>query len=120
MYMRRWCLNLFGFSARVHRFHKSDDLFHDHPFWFVAMAIWGTGTELMGVPNAHWERRIRLFQPRFYSAKASHCVTACEGLWTLVLAGRYRKPWGFFLKDKGWVHWREIDKWNTYEGGDDG
>ena len=116
MYMRRWCLNLpWGCSLRVHRFHQADELFHDHPFDFAAVAVWGGGLELLGVPMANYARRVRLFVPRLYKAEDSHCVTRCEGMWTLVAAGRYRRDWRFNIPGRGWVPWREVDKWNTYD-----
>ena len=113
MYMRRWCLNVFGVSLRLHRFHEPDNRFHDHPFDFMAVTLWGKAKEALGTPDNHVMRKVRLFVPRFYKADSPHCVVECLGMWTLVVTGRFKRLWGFYTED-GWVPWHEIDTWNIY------
>src|SRR4051794_15603879 len=42
-YMRRWVLNFYWFSIRLHHWYSSDDQRypHDHPWWFVSMVLSG-------------------------------------------------------------------------------
>ena len=103
-YMRRWCVRLpFGFEIRLHVFDSPDDSYHDHPWWFVAVAVRGSGAERLGVSEKDSrERVIRLFVPRFYRATDSHSVTRVDRLVTVVLCGRRIRRWGFW-RDGVWV-----------------
>ena len=109
MYMRRWCLNLFGWTIRIHRFLKPDDLWHDHPFDFWALTLWGGAKELF--PDRE-PRYVLPFGVRRYKAEDVHCVTACEGMVTLIVAAPRRREWGFVI-DGVWRHWRDVDTVNT-------
>jgi len=98
-YVIRWKLNLYLFSIRIHHFVRSDDkrAFHDHPFSFITLVLKGhywdnnqTGAELMDAGTIK-------YRPSHYR----HSVVVPEGgVWTLLLTGREKRDWGFYLRGK--------------------
>lgn len=99
-YAKRWVLDLYFFSLRLHHFIHSDDprYKHDHPWWYVTFIIKG----------AYWDRRfayddVYLKAPAIAFRRSSHAhyVDPDEGgVWTIVLTGRHKRTWGFWVKGK--------------------
>lgn len=98
-YARRWVLNLGLFSLRVHHFYRSDDAryFHDHAWWFCTLVLRGGYTDV----SPDGEDHLRRGSVRFRRAHHRHTVRTDEGgVWTLVLTGRKRRAWGFWVGEK--------------------
>jgi hypothetical protein len=93
--LERWIL-WFGFTLRLHKFHKGDDdrAFHDHPWWFVTVPL-----------EPYWEQTpkrprtlVRALRPHFRPASHQHIVQLVEErpVWTLILTGSKSSEWGFW------------------------
>lgn len=98
-YMKRWVINFFLFSLRIHHWLSSDDdrNFHDHPWGFITFIIKGgyvdvspLGEELM-TPGKF----------KFRPALHRHTVKVNPGgCWTLMITGPELRKWGFWVKNK--------------------
>ena len=85
-------------NAGLHRFDKSDDRsygLHDHPYWFVAVTLFGKGTEMIrGEDGNNLEIPLRRF--RLYPPRKLHAVRIqSEHIWTFVIHGPRIRVWGF-------------------------
>lgn len=116
-YMRRWVLEARWFTVRLHHILREDydrTTFHDHPWSFVSVLLWGAyierqpgGRSAMRVGFNCWPwrpRRVVIARP----AEALHRITWVqpgEGAWTVVLTGPKRRVWGF-VEETAWVEWR--------------
>lgn len=120
-YLIRWTFIVFGFSIRVHHWLRSDDrrFFHDHAADFVSVALWGRYWNTIPVdpelPPSKENKRFyevvgllgsRTCRPSWnlkrsiwYSkAEQRHFLNIPrEGAWTLLLEGRRRRSWGFYV-----------------------
>lgn len=98
-YLERWIL-WFGYTLRLHCFHKGDDdrAFHDHPWWFVTLPIRSYGEE---TPE-HGLRTVRSFRPHFRRSKHRHIVRLLQAgpVWTLIITGRKCQEWGFWQQGR--------------------
>lgn len=98
-YAKRWILDLHYFSIRMHHFMHSDDPrhLHDHPWWYLTIVIRGGYTD-------HGENeKIHLRAPAVAFRKSSHAhyVDPDEGgAWTILLTGKHKRIWGFWVKGK--------------------
>lgn len=105
IYLSRWFLDLWLFSIRVHCFHRSDDdrALHDHPSWFLTLILrggyWDVTHDDNGVEQREW---VGPGSIRFRPLSHRHTVELPEGkrCWSLVLMGRHRHRWGFYVKNK--------------------
>jgi hypothetical protein len=110
-------INLPWFGIYLHRFLAADDdCLHDHPFAFVSIILWGGYWEesFKGDPLkwAYWVINRRWYWPGsvlFRRAQWAHRIEVPHvgKTWSLVLRGPRVRPWGFFTKRFGWVHWRQ-------------
>lgn len=108
-YMHRWVLRTPLLQVRVHCILRSDgdrDL-HDHPFDFATLLVRGSYAETRPGPAGSLVEEVR---PRWSlllrRAEDLHRLRVVDGpVWTLVLAGPYRREWGFATPE-GWVAWR--------------
>lgn len=118
-YLVRWTLILFGFSIRLHHWLRSDDrrFFHDHAANFLSIVLFGHYSNVVpvdpdlppgrsnrvrrlavGMFNSfyslrHWKRAVW-----FSAAEQRHYLDIPEGgAWTLLLEGRRRRSWGFYV-----------------------
>lgn len=98
-YAKRWVLDMRLFSLRLHHFIRSDDprYKHDHPWWYITLVLKG----------AYWDRGedgdkyLRAPTIAFRSATRAHYVDPdAGGVWTLVITGRPKRHWGFWVKGK--------------------
>ena len=98
-YLERWII-WFGFTLRLHKFHKGDDdrAFHDHPWWFITIPLRDYAEDT----PIHGRRVVRRFLPHFRPAKHQHIVQLIENrpVWTFILTGPKSKEWGFWDRDK--------------------
>lgn len=119
-YMRRWVLEARWFTVRLHHILREDydqATFHDHPWSFVSVLLWGGyaeqqpgGPELLRAAigrfldsQVRWGHRLVAFR----SAETLHRITWVPegGAWTLVFTGPKRRVWGF-VDERAWVDWR--------------
>lgn len=123
LYLRRlylawspWC------HASVHWLYSPDSADqHDHPASFFSIILRGGYVEEVATyspTGVRWDvrtRRVRWFN--FKRAEGAHAIREIEpGTVTLVLWGRRRRPWGFWVRAEGytlgftWVPWQEYEE----------
>lgn len=98
-YVERWMLNFKLFSVRLHRWTGSDDqrAFHDHPWWFLTLCLKGGYRDISPEGEDHLSRG----SLRLRKALHQHTVLVDpNGAWTLLLCGREKREWGFWVKGK--------------------
>lgn len=112
-YLDRWFLKIFGFTVRLHRFHRGDDdrAVHDHPWSFITFPFKGY-YERVHVLTWYTDEEfdeIRFVKPwrfHFRPAKYQHMVLGSEmrsgefvtpkPFFTFVITGRFARKWGFW------------------------
>jgi hypothetical protein len=105
-YLRRWVINFYFFSVRLHHWISSDDHrnFHDHPWNFLTIVLRGGYTDIS-------DKGAELLTPgsiRLRKASHAHTVNVNPGgCWTLLLTGRTKRQWGFWVGDR----WRKANKY---------
>lgn len=129
-YMRRWILRTPWGTLRVHNVMKSDEGrdFHDHPFNFTSLILWGgylehrPGCEADSFDDYRWCRILaygRACACTYYGpgsivrrkAEDLHRLELINGhAWTFVVSSRYLRQWGFQLKDGSWVSHEEYHR----------
>jgi hypothetical protein len=102
LYLTRYVLLECRWGAvLVHRFHASDvPPYHDHPWDFASIVLWGGYIEHMrngpSIPR-------RMGSVALRRAEDAHLVELTKNpTWTLILKRAKRRTWGFFRPD-GWV-----------------
>lgn len=111
VYVERWYIETPLGSLRLHHWIHSDDdrAFHDHPWWFVTLVLWGGYTDK--TPSGG--ERMTLGRVRFRQALHKHTVKVDPGgAWTLLLTGPKSRKWGFWLGRK----WKKSNKYFLEEG----
>lgn len=120
-YMRRWYVELFGFTLRLHHFFRSDldRHLHDHPWWFITFPL-GAYHEWVPLSSMSRKRALRHdgplmvgdsfdtfakirvagWRPHFRRANHRHRVVIDRPQWTVVLSGRRSRDWGFWVEGK--------------------
>lgn len=95
------------FNAFIHNIKRSDtDSFHDHPWWYFTLILWGgywEHTPVSGGSICQW-RGPGYWS--FYSAESLHYLEVDEDkpCWTLFIHGKRKREWGFIDEDGTWVH----------------
>lgn len=116
---RRRVFQLPWIALYLHDIEQGDDIqdaLHSHPFPFVSLILRGGYTELTAGPEGtgigpieqqiHMRGNVNIF-PR--GTKRVHTIiSALPDTKTLVLAGRRRDSWGWFVDGEGLVHWSEF------------
>jgi len=95
--MRRWVLNLGFFSIRLHHWYASDDArnFHDHPWWFITLVLWGSYTDV----SSAGKEKMKPGMIRYRPALHRHTVRVNSGgCWTLLITGPQIRKWGFWVR----------------------
>jgi hypothetical protein len=126
VYLDRWGIEGRWGGLFIHRMTAPDpgvDL-HDHPWTFVTFPLadyeeqranirHASAYALMadvnpGVNHRGTLERVRRFRPRLMRLDECHRITGLSrrSVWTIVVHGPKRRPWGFYLPDY-WVHQRE-------------
>lgn len=100
-YMVRSVLTVFGYSIRLHHWLASDDQrnAHDHPWDYFVVVLWGGKFEILpstesNLDVAEWNGTGSV---KFYRAEHLHTVKITKPCWTLLLTGRQRRDWGFYI-----------------------
>ena len=104
-YLRRYILETPWFSMLLHLWDSSDGPEpHDHPWPFVAVALWGSAEEdyrRYDPAQGNWIcrlRKVRWLLPRWYRATDAHrIVRVSPHLVTLCVTGARKREWGFYL-----------------------
>jgi len=98
-YMRRWVINLWLFSIRLHVWYRSDDKrhMHNHAFNFLTIVLRGGYIDVSPVNNDILSKG----SIRYRKADHTHYVGyPIPGTMTLLFCGRKKQNWGFFVKGK--------------------
>ena len=98
-YIKRWVIDFGIFSIRLHHWLSSDDQrhFHDHPWWYLTLVLKGGYTDR----NPNGSKRRTIGSLDFYPATHQHTVKVDRGgCWTLLITGREKRVWGFWVKNK--------------------
>lgn len=112
-YMKRWVVDCRWFSLRLHHWFCGDDPrhFHDHPWWFLTLVLWGSYTDI----NPHGKEYLSVGSIRFRPALHKHTVST-TGCWTLLLTGPQKREWGFWVPRSYGQRWIKRNKY-FYEHG---
>ena len=100
--MSRWrIMSTRAFGVKVHHIRRADAdrWLHDHPWSFVSIRVKGTYTEMLaqrgpcGFRSTRFARNRRISRIRYDTL---HQVTRTPpaGVWTIVVNGPRRHPWG--------------------------
>jgi len=118
-YLRRWVLDVGFCSVRLHHWLCSDDdrAPHDHPYWLLTLLlrggyddmVWAQGYVAGQAVGPPWYVPVPRRAPslKFWPATHTHYVRVHEGgAWSLCLAGRQTRTWGFWqLRGDGVRRW---------------
>lgn len=98
-YMKRWVLNFWLFSIRLHHWYSSDDdrNWHDHPWWFVTFVLSGSYVDVSDNGLDVLTRGAVRYRPALHRHTTK---VAPAGCWTLVLTGPEIRKWGFWVNGK--------------------
>lgn len=105
-YMFRWVFIFFGFSIRVHKWIRSDDkrFMHDHPWSFVTFVLKGEYTDVSPSldvfcePQEPIRETLKAGSFKYRASHHRHYVDVPKGgAWTLVITGRPKRKWGFWI-----------------------
>lgn len=134
IYLDRWGVEYKPLGGIfIHRMQAPDpgeDL-HDHPWSFVSFRLWGGYIEERVLSRhapswagnaegstrhhgVHVRRGERMRRPRWrwsmLRINEAHRIVELEGdwVWTLVIHGPTRQPWGFYLSS-GWIPWKDYE-----------
>jgi len=106
-YMKRWVFVFFGYSIRVHHWIRSDDkrFFHCHPWNFLTIVLKGGYTDVSPSLDLFLDAQEPIRETltagmvKYRRAEHKHYVDVpVGGAWTLLLAGRKKRKWGFWIK----------------------
>ena len=97
-YVYRWIFNFYFFSIRIHKWIRSDDkrFMHDHPWWFIAMVIRGSNTDV-----SNTRELMKPFRPRYRSSSHKHYVDVPKsGCISILLTGKPMRKFRFWDGNK--------------------
>ena len=113
-YLERWIV-WFGFTLRLHKFHKGDDdrAFHDHPWWFITIPC---SDYLEKTPHDE-AVRVRGWRPHFRPASHRHIVQLPDAKpgWTFILTGPKSQEWGFWDQNRFIHHEQWFEERGSYD-----
>ena len=97
---RRELLRIGQFRVYLHRFHRADadPEFHDHPWSFLSVLLWGGYVEEELTVAGIVRRHARPFTVRFRGARRAHRIAALpngEAL-SVIITGPKVGDWGFW------------------------
>lgn len=98
IYLVRWIIDFKIFSIRLHHWLKSDDLrnFHDHPWDFVSIVLWGSITDR----TENGDTKRKWLSITKFSAEHKHAAVIDKPCWTLLICGPPRRIWGYWVNGK--------------------
>ncbi len=117
VYLRRWGIEVWYFSLRLHHWLRPDDsrAFHDHPWWFITIPLKGAYFDVSPAAenlecDPEEEVLVEKIQPgkiRFRPAHHKHFALVCKGgCWTFLVTGPKMRRWGFWEKGKFLLSYR--------------
>jgi hypothetical protein len=97
-YLRLWMIDFGWFAIRLHHWLGSDDQrhFHDHPWWFLTLCLWGSYTDI----SQAGRDTLRAGSIRYRPASHKHTVKIHRPTWTLLISGAPVRRWGFWVGGK--------------------
>jgi hypothetical protein len=97
-YLRLWMIDFGIFAIRLHHWLGSDDqrFFHDHPWWFITLCLWGSYTDI----SPSGQDTLTMGSIRFRRANHRHTAKVHRSTWTLLITGRPTRRWGFWIGNK--------------------
>lgn len=136
-YLIRWTFIFFGYSVRIHHWIKSDDnrFFHDHSADLLSIVLKGRYWNVKpinpdknpdvknenpcyveGIFNS-WHNFIHMKDSIWFSkAEDRHYLRIPKsGAWTLLLEGRPRHKWGFYVNGHKWRPLRYFHKYGIIQ-----
>ena len=123
-YLYRWTLIIFGFSIRLHHWIKSDDrrFFHDHASNFISIILKGSYKNVVpdeNSPDGKKEIPVKAGSIWKSNPTARHYLDIPKGgAWTLLLCGRPRHKWGFYVNGHKWRPLRYFHKYGIIQDED--
>lgn len=96
-YLHRWIIDFKLFSIRIHHWFFGDDPrhFHDHPWSFLGMVLWGCYYDVTEKGEEYmWPGKI------FYRQATHKHTVKTDGCWTLIFTGPEVREWGFWIVNK--------------------
>lgn len=127
-YMRRWIARFSWGTLRLHNIRKSDEGrdYHDHPFTFTSLILKGgyvehrpgcrcwvfVPTEETISPPSGPCKRYGALSIVHRKAEEFHRLELIDEkpTWTFVIAGPYRRDWGFLLPSGKWQDHRDYHR----------
>ena len=98
-YLTRWVFDFWLFSVRLHKWTDSDDTRnpHCHEWDFITLVLWGS---YIDVSESGYDY-LKAGSIRFRHAEHRHYVVLnSKTCWSLLITGRTRRVWGFWVKGK--------------------
>lgn len=132
VFLDRWGVRVHWLgSVFIHKMSAPDpgNELHDHPWAFVTIPLWGGYVERRAdAEHAREDHCYITFNrtvrqevrrpliPRRMKLSEAHTIDRLrrKHAWTLVIAGRVKREWGFYTRSSGWVH--HIDYEQSPEG----
>lgn len=125
VYFTRWRLiQTPFFSIFLHKFltGDSDPYVHDHPWSFTSFVLRGGYIEARRNNNNHFLDARQVKHINVMRRDDAHYIMDLLRVptWTLVITGRRRRTWGFWVPIKTQYNgvqnqrWIEFDNWNDY------
>lgn len=102
-YAYRYVFLFFGFGLRVHVWLRSDDkrYKHSHPWWFCTLVVKGSYKDVYDSEGQEKSDKLNRFSFRFRKSNHKHYVDIPEGgCVTILLTGRPKQKWGFWIDGK--------------------
>ena len=121
--MKRWLIDFGIFSIRLHHWLYSDDQrnYHDHPWAFITIILKGGYTDISPKDQNDISKeeskkeRMTFGTVKYRPANYKHTVKVDKkGCWTLLLTGREKRDWGFWVKRKDGSNIYRLMKRNRY------
>jgi hypothetical protein len=93
-------------SIRFHHILSSDPVtnaLHDHPWDYTTFLASGGYTEITPDGETYYEAPCVLVR----KAEQPHRLVLAAPVWTYIVCGRVRRPWGYRTDNGLWVPWRK-------------
>lgn len=102
-----------GWSLYLHHFHTpdADRELHNHPWkWAVSLILRGGYSEAVQAKDKRFTlwRELAPGSVNLLRAETFHRIASLHGdTWTLFLCGPKTGSWGFYVRGRGFVPWRD-------------